>query len=377
MKIRGDILEKLKVIELFAGVGSQRMALRNIGVEHEVVGISEFDKFAEKSYMAIHGDTINFGDITKIESLPTCDFLTYSFPCTDISVAGRQGGLSKGSGTRSGLLWEVERLLVDYRNKNKLPKYLMLENVKNLIGKKFKKDFDSWLSVLDDLGYNSYYKVLDAQDYGVPQSRKRVFVISILKTEDKGYEFPKAIPLKYELNDLILDEVEVKYYMTHKKAEDLINIVKCDKKGSFPSLTKNPMITSALSSREHRTGGWKEICSTLCARDYKDPKILAIPIDSTICKPKELSISNCITARCDGGIQNKQSMGVAIVEVGEHNFYLRKLTPLECWRLMGFSDKDFFKAEKVNSNTQLYKQAGNSIVVDVLEEIYKNLFIKN
>lgn len=198
-----------------------------------------------------------------------------------------------------------------------------------------------------------------------------------MKTEDKGYQFPKTIPLKYELNDLILDEVETKYYMTHKKAEDLINIVKCDKKGSFPSLNKNPMVTSALSSREHRTGGWKEVCGTLCARDYKDPKILAIPIDSSVCKPKELSISNCITARYDEGIQNKQSMGVAVVEVGEYNFYLRKLTPLECWRLMGFSDEDFFKAEKVNSNTQLYKQAGNSIVVDVLEEIYKNLFIKN
>jgi len=404
------VKNKLKVVELFAGVGSQRMALNNIGVEHEVVAISEFDKYAIKSYEAIHGQVNNLGDITKIEELPSCDFLTYSFPCTDISVAGRMDGLEKGSGTRSGLLWEVERLLLNYKQRNELPKYLMLENVKNLVGKKFKKDFDLWINVLNELGYNSYYKVLNAKDYGVPQNRERIFVISILKEYDNGYEFPNKKELRMELSDILLNDVEEKYYMSHSRALELINMVKEDKLGRFPTVENKPLISSALSSREHRGSGWKEISGTLCARDYKDPKVVAVPIDSTTCNPKELKVANCITARYDAGIQNKQSIGVAVVEKtvceqrtdeglrffnnnvcgilktidscgdkrvlesDEYNFKLRKLTPLECWRLMGFSDEDFYKAEKVNSNTQLYKQAGNSIVVNVLEGLYKNLF---
>ena len=147
----------LQVIELFAGIGSQTQALKNIGVEHEVVGISEIDKYAIKSYEAIHGKVHNFGDITKIEKLPYCDLLTYSFPCQDISVAGNQAGIKEG--TRSGLLLEVERLL----EVSEKPKYLLLENVKNLVGKKHKADFDRWLDKLEELGYNNYWQVVDGR----------------------------------------------------------------------------------------------------------------------------------------------------------------------------------------------------------------------
>ena len=135
----GINMQKIKVITLFSGIGSQEMALRNIGINYEVVGISEIDKFAIKSYEAIHGKVHNFGDISKIEELPYCDLLTYSFPCQDLSISGKQKGISKG--TRSGLLLEVERLLRKAKENGTLPKYLLLENVKNLVGKKFIKDF--------------------------------------------------------------------------------------------------------------------------------------------------------------------------------------------------------------------------------------------
>lgn len=136
----------LRLIELFAGIGSQTQALKNVGVPHMVVAISEIDKNAIKSYTALHGETVNLGDIKEIRELPEADFWTYSFPCQDISVAGHGAGIKEG--TRSGLLLEVERLLKVAAEKGTLPKYLLLENVKNLVSKKFKADFDSWLSFL-------------------------------------------------------------------------------------------------------------------------------------------------------------------------------------------------------------------------------------
>ena len=167
----------LKVFEAFAGVGSQHMALRNLGIDYEVVGVSEIDKFAHQSYEAIHGETKNFGDISKLqpEDLPDFDLFTYSFPCTDLSSAGKQRGFEKGSGTSSSLLWECQRLI-----EGKKPKALLLENVKALNSAKFRDGFHSWLSFLRGLGYTNYYGVLNAKDFGLPQNRERIFVVSIL-----------------------------------------------------------------------------------------------------------------------------------------------------------------------------------------------------
>lgn len=173
----------IKVFEAFSGIGAQAAALRNIRVDFEVVGISEIDKRAIKAYNLIHGDTPNFGDVSKIDptTLPDIDLFTYSFPCTDLSTAGKQAGLSN---TRSGLLYECEKII-----EAKRPTYLMLENVPALVGKKFKPQFDAWVEYLNGLGYNTYWKVLDAKDFGVPQSRKRVIAISILKEADGGFDF--------------------------------------------------------------------------------------------------------------------------------------------------------------------------------------------
>ena len=323
----------LKVIEAFAGVGSQRMALRNLGIEHGVVGIFEIDKFALKSYEAIHGECPNLGDISKIDvkDIPKHDLFTYSFPCQDLSIAGKQKGMIRGV-TRSGLLYECERII-----KYCKPKYLLLENVKNLVGKKNKPQFDEWLKFLEDLGYTNYWKVLNAKDYGVPQNRERVFVVSILG-EHEPYSFPSPVKLDKSIKDILEDEVEEKYYFKTDKAEKLILKVK----------------DSILNK--------KECC------------------DSTLLKPKILQVGNCITARYDAGIQNKQSIGVAVIENEisyiNKEYRARKLTPLECWRLMAFTDEDFYKAKNVGiSNSQLYKQAGNSIVVKVLEGIFKELFL--
>ena len=150
----------IKVFEAFAGIGTQRMALRNLGIEHEVVAIAEIDKYAIKSYEAIHGEVNNLGDISKIktEDIPDHDLFTYSFPCQDISLAGKGLGLDAGSGTRSGLLWECQKIIA-----GKKPKYLLLENVKNLVGKKHKHNFDLWLDWLKELGYTNYWKVLDGR----------------------------------------------------------------------------------------------------------------------------------------------------------------------------------------------------------------------
>ena len=178
----------LRLIELFAGIGSQTQALKNIGVPHKVVAISEIDKYAIKSYEALHGAVNNLGDIREIQELPAADLWTYSFPCTDISVAGKLGGIVEG--TRSGLLYEVERLLKVSQKKETLPKYLLLENVKNLVGKKFKADFDRWLAFLSSLGYTNYWQVLNAKDYGIPQNRERVFCVSI-RGNHEPFVFPE------------------------------------------------------------------------------------------------------------------------------------------------------------------------------------------
>lgn len=162
----------LTVNELFAGIGAFRKALINLGVPHEIIGISEIDKFAIRSYEALYGSIRNYGDISKAEKLDYADLWTYGFPCQDLSLAGNQKGMVKGK-TRSGLLYEVQRLLAVSALYDELPKYLIMENVKPLVGKKFLPKFEEWLQWLDSCGYNTYWKVMNAADYGIPQKRER------------------------------------------------------------------------------------------------------------------------------------------------------------------------------------------------------------
>ena len=202
---------KIRVFEAFAGYGSQSMALRRLGIDFEVVGISEIDKYAIQAYMAVHGDTPNYGDISKIDwsSVPDFDFLTYSFPCTDISTAGQQKGLAEGSGTRSSLLWECRKAI-----EAKRPKYLLMENVKNLVSKKFTPYLKEWLRFLEGQGYSNYTKVLNAKDFGVPQNRERVFMVSILG--EVSFHFPKPFTLEKRLKDVLEKYVDESFYLSEK-----------------------------------------------------------------------------------------------------------------------------------------------------------------
>ena len=237
----------LRVFEAFAGYGSQSIALRNLGVEYEVVAISEIDKYAIKAYEAIHGPTNNLGDICKINpsDIPDHDLFTYSFPCQDLSVAGKQAGLGKG--TRSGLLYECEKII-----EAKKPKYLLLENVKNLVGKKFKPEFNKWLEYLEGLGYTNYWQVLNAKDYGVPQNRERVFVVSILG-EHESYEFPKPIKLNKYVKDILENTVDNKYYLGKTKDFFIKNSFSMEEKGNgfrfAPLVGKNAQIAKTITTK--------------------------------------------------------------------------------------------------------------------------------
>lgn len=462
----------LRVFEAFAGVGSQRMALRNIGVEHEVVSIAEIDKYALQSYEAIHGDCPNLGDISKlsINEIPDHDLFTYSFPCQDISVAGNGGGLEEGSGTRSSLLWECRRVI-----EGKKPKYLLLENVKNLVGKKNKPNFDKWLEWLEGQGYSNYWQILNAKDYGIPQNRERVFVVSILGEED--YEFPTKQQLNFRLKDILEEDVDEKYFLKQEIQDRLTYFPKDRLNNSelevIGTTAPNPYDKDGNLIYDKSTSAWvynpNKLMSTLSARDYKQPKQILVndtiginrigstkPKDSTRFgqrdvvygtdgvmpsleatdhkQPKQILVTNTnpsgrgmngnvydadglsptlTTNKGEGSkvlIKNATKQGYLEAQDGDgidlaypdsetrrgrvqpqrihtletspnlgvlEGYRIRKLTSLECWKLMGFTIEDYNKAKNDGlSDTQLYKQAGNSIVVNVLEGIFSQLFLK-
>lgn len=215
----------ITVNELFSGIGAFRKSLEHLNIPHKIVGISEVDKYAITAYEAIYGTTRNYGDISKVDKLDYADMWTYGFPCQDISLAGKQEGIVQGK-TRSGLLYEVRRLLVTAALHDELPQYLILENVKNLISKKFIKDFESWLEWLDKLGYNNYWQVTNAKDCGIPQNRERVFVVSIRKDIDTGFSFPEPIELTDTMADYLEDIVDDKYYLSDAYIEYAENMTK-------------------------------------------------------------------------------------------------------------------------------------------------------
>lgn len=219
-------MTKIRVFEAFAGYGSQHLALKRLKMnfpnfDFEVVGISEIDKYAIQAYNALHPGVTNYGDISKIDwsQVPDFDLFTYSSPCQDFSNAGLQKGGEEGSGTRSSLLWECRKAIVVKR-----PKYLMLENVKALTSKKFLPLFNRWIKSLEDYGYYNNWQVLNAKDYGVPQNRERVFLISIrrdLLAPNPIYHFPKPFKLDKRLKDVLEENVDEKYYLSDKLVESL------------------------------------------------------------------------------------------------------------------------------------------------------------
>ncbi|WP_342263061.1 DNA (cytosine-5-)-methyltransferase [Spiroplasma endosymbiont of Dromius quadrimaculatus] len=208
----------LKIIELFAGIGSQRKALEKIGINHKVVAFCDNDKYAEKSYRAIFNDydTPNLGDISKLETLPYADLITWSFPCQDISNANNNGqGLN---GKRSGLAYKVVDLISTMPTK---PKYLLMENVPNLLSKKFFVGFQNLQNQLSELGYYNQYFTMNAKDYGIPQNRKRLFMISTLK-QDFKFQYPQPCNLKFLVKDILENNINEKYFIRQESMKKAI-----------------------------------------------------------------------------------------------------------------------------------------------------------
>ena len=217
----------LRVFTAFSGYDSQCLALNRLGIDYDLVGWSEIDPAAIQADNALFPQYAgrNYGDISKIDwsQVPDFDLFTYSSPCADFSNAGAQAGGEEGSGTRSSLLWECRKTILA-----KKPKYLLFENVKELVSDKFLYLFEKWCKELESYGYANYYQVLNSKDYGVPQSRERIFMVSILKTDDEPnpyYEFPRPVPLTKCVEDILEDNVPEKYYMKQEVTDRYIDIM--------------------------------------------------------------------------------------------------------------------------------------------------------
>ena len=239
----------LKLLSLFTGIGAFEKALERLNIDYELVGFSEIDKYAITSYCAIHNvpETKNLGDVSKIEidKIPDFDIMTWGFPCQDISIAGRMEGIQEGK-TRSGLYYEGYNIL-----KSKMPKYSIIENVKNLTSQRFKEQFESILNDIEKLGYNNYWKVLNAKNYGIPQNRERVFIVSIRKDiDDNNFNFPSPITLNLKLKDILENEVDEKYYLTDKGIGRLIK-----KNNKLLKDCENPNISSCIIAGYHKMSG--------------------------------------------------------------------------------------------------------------------------
>ena len=381
----------MKVLSLFSGIGAFEKALDVLKIPYELVGFSEIDKYAVKSYCAIHNvpETMNLGDITKIDekALPKdIDLITYGFPCQDISLAGKQKGLfnEDGTKTRSGLFFEAFRIIEETQ-----PKVAIAENVKNLAGKKFNAQFQVVLASLEAAGYNNYWQVLNSKDYGIPQNRERVFIVSVRKDVDNvTFKFPKAVPLELRLKDMIEDKVDKKFYLSNAQIDNLKKRLgeTLTNKSGLKEINMIGMLDIKGNEQVRRVYGTDGISPTLNTMQggNRQPKIL-VEVAAYDEQNSYIRKDGCVgTLTTDGSTPKHNNR---VVEVYEEkiagiaptvkNYYIRKLTPKECFRLMGFTDDDFAKAEAVNSNSQLYKQAGNSIVVDVLVHIFTNLLKTN
>lgn len=352
----------MRILELFAGIGACSIALKRLGINVEIVDAVEIDKYAIASFNAIHNTNFEVQDITTYnKELKNVDLITHGSPCQDFSVAGKQAGGDLGSGTRSSLLYETIRIVGQVR-----PKYILWENVKNILSAKHKHNFGKYIETLNILGYNSYYQVLNAKDYGIPQNRERVYTISIRKDIDNNnFEFPGKEELKLMLKDVLEAEVDEKYYLSdrmlnffHKHTE-----VQKEKGNGFAfTVTNEDTIAKSITTRVGACRTDDNYIKVIGKLDIKGHDYIKRVYSSE-------GISPTLTNMQGGNRQPK------VLENSYIATSIRKLTPRECWRLMGFSDEDFEKAKNVpTSNTQLYKQAGNSIVVNVLEKIFANLF---
>lgn len=365
-------------MSLFSGIGSFEKALDRLNINYELIGFSEIDKYAIKSYCIIHNvsENKNLGDIRKINinELEDFDLLTWGFPCQDITLTGKMKGIKKE--TRSGLYFEGYKIL-----KEKMPRYSIIENVKNLTSKRFKKEFESILNDIEMAGYNNYWKILNAKDYGIPQNRERLFIVSVRKDIDKkDFVFPCSRTLTLKLKDLLEENVDEKFYLKEKSIGKLVKRENSKYNEFYNTKINNSEKQEYVLIRENTKKGYTEArlgdsinysypnCMTKRGRVGKEvaQTILTSPTIATLIPIDIYDFDN--------HANNISSVAILISEDGKHYFKLRRLTVLECYRLMGFSDIDYYKIKSISiSDTQAYKTAGNSIVVNVLEAIFREL----
>lgn len=353
----------LKILELFGGIGACSKALKKIKINYEIVDYVEIDKYAVKSFNAINGTNFEPQDITTWNKDIEVDLIMHGSPCQDFSLAGKQAGGDIGSGTRSSLMYETIRIVGKLR-----PKYVIWENVKNLISKKHIHNFEAYLQTLEALGYKNYYQVLNAKDYGIPQNRERVFTVSIRNDIDKQFIFPPKQELKLKLKDMLEDNIDEKYYLSDKMVNFFYKNEEKQKKlgnGFRFNVTDGNVIAKTITTRagsrmddNFLKSKCKRLEKLVNNTEFEEGKVLNMDLYN---QTTNENVSQCLTEPH----HNSQRLFDGL--------RIRKLTPKECWRLMGFDDEDYEKASKVNSNTQLYKQAGNSIVVNVLVAIFKVL----
>lgn len=328
-------MNELKVLELFGGIGACSKALERLGVDFEIVDYVEIDKYAVRSFNAMHNTKFETQDITTWDKNIEVDLLMHGSPCQDFSLSGLQAGGDEGSGTRSSLMYETLRIVEKLK-----PKYVIWENVKNLLSKKHVHNFNNYLDKMKELGYSNYYQVLNAKDYGVPQNRERIITVSIRNDINKRFVFPIEEKLTKHVNDYLEEDKGQFVYLNKKQLEYILdmNNVALNSGRDINNRIVNPQIAKTISCRGAQDQR-ADITNFVYENNAKEIKV---------CELKELI--------------NK-----------DVNVHIRKLTPLELWRLMSFDDEDYEKASKVNSKTQLIKQAGNSIVVKVLEGVFKQL----
>ena len=354
---------KIRLVELFSGIGFQSMGMKLANIDHDQVATSEIDKYAIKSYEAIHGISNNLGDISKLTGADfpkEIDIMTYSFPCQDLSKAGKQKGM--GEGSRSVLVYEVLRILQELKKTNNLPKVLIMENVTDLVGAKFINDFNQIQLEIEGFGYNNYVESLNAKNYGIAQNRDRVFMVSILGKYN--YNFPKGFELEHRLKDYLEEEVDERYYLSD----------------SFIAAMNKPSGGFNRAERFEQSTHiepYTETAFTITARAGGRPtdNYIQIP-EATKRGYKEAYEGDGVYLNRphqkrgvvqDGMIQTLKTSGNDVgVTVNENGLRIRKLTPVETGRLMGMNDEQINKQLEVVSNSQAYKQHGNGIVAQVI-----------
>ena len=451
----------IKVLSLFSGIGAFERAFCRIGLDWELVNYCEIDRWASLSYSMVNqcSESLNLRDVRTVTAETVrdrqVDLITYGFPCQDISIAGKQQGFVNDSGesTRSGLFFEALRIIKELH-----PCYAIAENVKALTSTKFKNEFATVLSSLEEAGYKSYWRVLNAKDYGIPQNRERVFIVSIRRDVDEGdFQFPDKEPLMLRLRDMLepAESVDEKYYLSTEREGVRRLIAELEARYSLPAAAKigeTPVLRQIGNiakdpNREHiqdriydpsglaptlntvRGGNLEPkitidgltrdtqkqkarvfnpsgIAASLIATDYKEPPQISVigqlkggekgrvvdrdgigyTLTATeykdplkIAEPVIVgSMQAHAAVKTDGicpTLTEAMGMGGGQVPVHTYGVRIRKLTPRECWRLMGFMDEEFDRVHGI-SNSQLYKQAGNSIVVNVLSALLSQLFYK-